>query len=202
MKTGLLGFSGGLDSTVCAIRLKNQGYMIELGYVPWYIEGSPIGRLQNNAANTVSKALGLKLIRLASVTCPMDTQAKWSWVQVANSMVMWHAAYPIMRYDCVAFGQHLGAQHSQKYGAGGVDSEKQKLADEAIFQTDSYSLIECLAHVCNYRGELLFPVDGSDRDDLWGEVPVELHKHLWCCNIPTPDGERCGHCYKCKLDPK
>jgi hypothetical protein len=181
-KTVLLGFSGGLDSTLCAVKLRNAGYKVELGYVPWYIEGSRFGELQHTAAYTVADALSLPLLELARVACPAKYQAKWAWVQVIVSMVMWHAAYPIMRYDAVAFGMQVGECESW-----------QRVAHNK-------AMVEANARIVNYGGELLFPVSGMSRAEEWAQLPPELRPLVWCCNIPTASGRPCGGCYKCKHD--
>ncbi len=179
-KTILLSFSGGLDSTVSALKLRNAGHLVTLGYVQWNIPGSPFGELQKKAAKSLSEVLDTPLKVLANVEA--YSHAKWSWVQVIASMILWEASYPIKRYDAVAFGMQVT----------GCESWQRVEYTRAVVENN--------AKVVNYSGELLFPVDGLGRQEMWAEVPNDMKPLLWCCNIPNQDGTRCGHCYKCIHD--
>lgn len=183
-KTCLLAFSGGLDSTTSAIRLMEDGHLVTLGFVDWDITGSKLGELQRNAAKRVADKLGLELMYLASVVFPHGGKgAKWSWVQAIAAMILWEAAYPIMKYDAVAFGIHAD---------GGEGTwQKPQYTGQAINYT---------AKAVNYTGDILYPVNGVGRQEMWEALPSDLRKIVWCCNIPTGDGNPCGSCYKCKHD--
>lgn len=181
-KTVLLAFSGGLDSTTCAIKLRDAGHLVTLGYVDWEIEGSSFGLLQAAAAVQVAEKLDLKLEILAQCRLPKGHQTKGSWVQAIASMILWEAAFPIMRYDAVAFGMQITSH----------ETWQRMECNRAV--------VENIAKVVNYGGEILYPVDGIGRQEQWKAMPDNIGQLIWCCNIPTDDGRPCGHCYKCKHD--
>lgn len=182
-KTVLLAFSGGLDSTTSAIKLRDAGHLVTLGFVDWHISGSHLSMLQAEAAMKVSQFLRLPLLEIAQVRFAQGAKgAKWSWVQAIGAMILWEAAYPIMKYDAVAFGMQVtGCESWQR-----VEHTR--------------PLIETIAKVVNYSGEIMFPVDNIGRQEQWEALPSELRSLVWCCNIPTKDGKPCGSCYKCKHD--
>ena len=76
-KTVLLAFSGGLDSTLSAVRLRDEGYKVTLAYVQWNVEGSPFGRLQHESSAAIAAKLDCPFKTLAVVTSPRSGNAKW-----------------------------------------------------------------------------------------------------------------------------
>lgn len=198
MKTCLVSYSGGVDSTAVAWELMKRGYIVELGYLRWDIAGSPFGAKQHEAATKVAAALDLTLIELGHVTVPKWNPCRFSWVQCAIAMTFWQAAYPVKNYDAVAFGFHEATAEGYvyvgegAYVAGGYGD---------TFQADMFPhFIPASSHAVRYDGEILYPLAGKTRAECWDLLPDELKPLVWGCNVPKPDGSRCGRCFKCKYD--
>jgi 7-cyano-7-deazaguanine synthase in queuosine biosynthesis len=195
----LLAFSGGLDSTACAIRLNEQDYNVTLGYVDWQIKGSRYGILQRRAALRIAAKLDLPLKVLATCQFPEDSHAKWAWVQTVIAMVLYHAAAPesypdfpenYRRYESVAFG--LKERNvPDEVGDGYWDVQ------------DNQVVIKTLVKQTFYTGDVLFPIDDTPhRRDIWLLVPEDIRPLVWSCYRPQADDTPCGldSCYKCAGD--
>ena len=76
-----------MDSTACAILLREQGYDVTLGYVDWETEGSTFGSLQRTAAYEVADLLKLPLDTIAKVTIPEKRHTRWCWVSVVAPFI-------------------------------------------------------------------------------------------------------------------
>lgn len=96
MKVGL-SFSGGLDSTTAALRLKRAGHEVVLHHVRWNNRAG-MGNPQSKAAHAVAAALGLP-IRLSG---EYTTHDGIRWVPVFLAIMCELGTY--YGYDAVAWG--------------------------------------------------------------------------------------------------
>ena len=184
MKSCLLSFSGGLDSVAAAVLLKEQGYAVTLGHIRWLIEGTSFGEAQTVAAHSIAKELELPWTELAHMWFPADSFAKYSWVPVCISTIMHHAGDPcvypaekVRRFDSVAFGTDFLE----------VPEHDNRIRRWWLTAMQHYA----------YDGEILYPLEGMERDERAALIPKRLLDMTVSCYEGPGGVEPCGKCWKC-----
>jgi len=174
MRIGVM-FSGGLDSTTSALRLRNKGYEVHLWHLTWCTARN-FGNDQLEAAKRVANTLAMPLEILG--TLQANASMRWQPILVAMGIEVARRK----RMPAVAWGLS-----GENWGRPGHNDNWQELA-------------AVTARLIGYTGEVLLPVWGTERSVQWSEMPRELQPLIWACHNRSFSRAPCGRCRKCNSD--
>lgn len=145
-------FSGGLDSTYAAWKLKNDGHSVELYHVRMLFENRD-NEPETVAARRVAEVLGLPFHLLAEVWVPTDHAGRVMRVPVIAAAVLCHSE---LQFDVLATGMAPSISPRDK----GWDLS-----------------LRCMADSCMPGVEIAHPRDGVLRSNIW--LPTNLRELVY-----------------------
>lgn len=172
-----LMFSGGLDSTYAAWKLKQDEYAVTLFHVEWQYNNTNFNTEETASAIELAHLLELPFVSLGTVNVPVGgSEANPAMnimrVPTIGSMLICHRT--LREYGYIGTGLHP--------------------SEEPIDQ-HWHELLQQLCDLCMPGTTVLHPADGVGRNTMGNSLPPCIRTHVYSCFRGG-----CGQCEKCISD--